>query len=44
MKRMLREKRICGECCIIFEKTDECPRCGKSDKIQPYFDLSFLKE
>ncbi|MBN2042581.1 MAG: hypothetical protein JW754_02135 [Candidatus Aenigmarchaeota archaeon] len=38
-EQSLRERRICRKCCIIFDNLKACPRCGKGDKIEVYFEL-----
>jgi RNA polymerase subunit RPABC4/transcription elongation factor Spt4 len=38
-KKDLVEKSICRKCSIVFEKAAECPRCGKSDMVDTYFDF-----
>jgi len=34
------EKMMCIKCGIVFEKADACPRCGKKDKLEVYFDMA----
>ncbi len=40
----LKEKRICRTCCIIFDKADRCPRCGKGENLEVYLDPVFPKK
>ncbi|MEM2954919.1 MAG: hypothetical protein QW625_03165 [Candidatus Nanoarchaeia archaeon] len=37
-KFRLIEKTICKECGIVFKKADSCPRCGKGETIEVYFE------
>jgi predicted Zn-ribbon and HTH transcriptional regulator len=32
------EKSICRKCGIVFKRASECPRCGKSDGLDVYFE------
>jgi len=38
-KRDLVEKSICLKCSIVFPTAAECPRCGKKDNVNVYFDI-----
>ncbi len=33
------EKTICVKCGIVFPKADECPRCGRKDTLDVYFEM-----
>ncbi len=32
------EKTMCMKCGIVFPKASECPRCGKKDDLEVYFE------
>lgn len=32
------EKVICLKCGIVFPKASECPRCGRKDSLDVYFE------
>ncbi len=32
------EKMICLKCGIVFQKMDECPRCGRKDSLDVYLE------
>jgi ribosomal protein L40E len=32
------EKTICMKCGIVFDKADECPRCGSKKDIDIYLE------
>jgi len=39
IEQHLKERRLCKKCCIVFDDVKQCPRCGKGDKMEVYFEL-----
>jgi len=39
-KKDLVEKNICRKCGIVFERASACPRCGKSEALDVYFEFA----